>query len=59
MDFAKVVDAIAGFLEREKARFALAGAFALHAYGMSRAMSDVDFVTESGVQEPWDEVLQT
>jgi len=51
LDFTKVVDAIAGFLEKEKASFALAGAFALHAYGLSRATSDVDFVTESGVRE--------
>ena len=51
MDFAKVVDAIAGFLEREDAPLALAGAFALHAYGLSRATSDMDFVTESGVRE--------
>jgi len=51
LDFAKVVDAIAGFLEREKAPFALAGAFALHAYGLSRATSDVDFVTDSGARD--------
>ncbi|MBZ5640152.1 MAG: hypothetical protein LAO51_15505 [Acidobacteriia bacterium] len=51
MDFAKVVDAIAGFLEREGAPCALAGAFALHAYGLSRATFDLDFVTESAVRE--------
>jgi len=51
VDFSRVIDQIAGFLEREKARFALAGAFALHAYGLSRATSDLDFVTESRVRE--------
>lgn len=51
MDFTKVVDSMAGFFEREKVPFALAGAFALHAYGLSRATSDVDFVTESGVRD--------
>ena len=50
MNFSKVIDEIAGFLRREKVRFALAGAFALHAYGLSRATSDVDFVTEAGVR---------
>jgi hypothetical protein len=51
LDFTKVVDSMAGFFEREKVPFALAGAFALHAYGLSRATSDVDFVTESGVRD--------
>jgi len=46
-----VVDVIAGFLEREGAPLALAEAFALHAYGLSRATSDLDFVTDSGVRE--------
>lgn len=51
MDFAKVVDAVAGFLEREGAPVALAGAFALHAYGLARATNDLDFVTESRVRQ--------
>lgn len=51
MDFAKVIDAIVGFLEGEGAPFALAGAFALHAYGLSRATVDLDFVVESTVRE--------
>jgi hypothetical protein len=50
MDFVKVVGAIAEYLEREGARFALAGAFALHAYGLSRATTDLDFVMESDVR---------
>ena len=51
MDFSKVIGEIASFLGRENARFAVAGAFALHAYGLSRATSDLDFVTEAGVRE--------
>ncbi len=51
MDFAKVADAITGFLEREGSPFALAGAFALHAYGLSRATCDIDFVTDSAVRD--------
>lgn len=59
MDFSRVIEAVAGFLERQKARFALAGAFALHAYGLSRATSDLDFVTESGVRERLVEHLES
>jgi hypothetical protein len=51
VDFSRVIDEIAGFLTRENTRFALAGAFALHAYGLSRATSDLDFVTEAGIRE--------
>jgi hypothetical protein len=51
VDFSKVIGEVAGFLERENVRFALAGAFALHAYGLSRATSDLDLVTEAAVRE--------
>jgi len=51
VDFSRVIGEIAGFLRRENVRFALAGAFALHAYGLSRATSDVDFVTEASVRQ--------
>jgi len=51
VDFTKVIAQVTGFLDRENVRFALAGAFALHAYGLSRATSDLDFVTEAGVRE--------
>ncbi len=52
VDFSRVIGELAGFLEREDARFALAGAFALHAHGLSRATSDIDFVTEARIREP-------
>lgn len=51
MNFSRVIGEVAGFLRGENARFALAGAFALHAYGLSRATSDLDFVTEAAVRE--------
>lgn len=51
MDFSKVLGELAGFLGREGARFAVVGAFGLHAYGLSRATSDLDLVTESCVQD--------
>ena len=39
------------FFEREKIPFALAGAFALHAYGLSRATTDLDFVVDSDARD--------
>lgn len=51
MDYARVVEAIAGFLEREGAPLAVAGGFALHAYGWSRATNDIDFVTDAACRE--------
>lgn len=50
MDFAKVIDLLSGFFEREKVPFAVIGSFGLHAYGLTRATTDVDFVTDSGAQ---------
>ena len=47
MDFAMVIDLLSGFFEREKLPFAVIGAFGLHAYGLTRATTDVDFVTDS------------
>jgi hypothetical protein len=41
---------LAGFFEREGIRHAVIGAFALHAYGLSRSTFDLDFVTESAAQ---------
>lgn len=51
MDFSKVIGEIGRFFDKEGTRFALAGAFALHAYGLSRATFDLDFVTEADVRE--------
>ncbi|MEO8349380.1 MAG: hypothetical protein ABI610_10740 [Acidobacteriota bacterium] len=50
MDFPKVIDNVAGFFERENLPFAVIGAFGLHAYGLTRATTDVDFVTDSAAR---------
>jgi hypothetical protein len=50
LDFADVLGKVAAFFEREKQPFAVIGAFGLHAYGLSRATTDLDFVTDFAVQ---------
>jgi hypothetical protein len=50
LDFAKVMRAIAQFFGDEGLAYAIIGAFALHAYGLSRATSDLDFVTDCQAQ---------
>jgi hypothetical protein len=50
LDFGKVIDLLAGFFEREKFPFAVIGAFGLHAYGLTRATTDLDFVTDSAAR---------
>lgn len=47
LDFAKVLQAIASFFDQEGFHYAVAGAFALFAYGLTRATQDLDFVTVS------------
>ena len=51
MDFARVQKEIGEFFEREGFNYAVIGAFALHAYGLSRATRDLDFVTEFPAQK--------
>lgn len=46
MDFTKVLDTVTRFLDQHGFRYALVGAFALSAYGFSRATQDIDFVVE-------------
>jgi hypothetical protein len=50
LDFPKVIDLLAGFFEREKLPFAVIGAFGLHAYVLTRATTDLDFVTDAEAQ---------
>ncbi len=50
MDFAYVLKELATFLQGEGYRFAVIGAFGLHAYGLTRATSDLDLVTELAAQ---------
>ncbi|MGH9868551.1 MAG: hypothetical protein ACREAA_10365 [Candidatus Polarisedimenticolia bacterium] len=52
MDFVRVAAALSDFLRKERFPFAVAGAFALHAYGVSRATADLDFVTDAGARDP-------
>lgn len=59
MNFARVIEAIAGFLDSEEVGFSLAGAFALHAYGLSRATADLDFVTEARIRERLVEFMES
>ena len=47
MDFPRVIGILADFFEREQLPFAVVGAFGLHAYGLTRATTDLDFVTDS------------
>jgi hypothetical protein len=50
LDFGKVLAALASFFEREGHRYAVVGAFGLHAYGLTRATLDLDLATESAAQ---------
>jgi hypothetical protein len=50
VDFGMVLSTLVTFFERESFRFAAVGAFALHAYGLSRATLDLDIATESEAQ---------
>ncbi|HEY3171186.1 MAG TPA: hypothetical protein VGK86_01280 [Thermoanaerobaculia bacterium] len=50
MDFRKVIDLLSGFFEQEKFPFAVIGAFGLQAYGLTRATTDLDFVTDSAAR---------
>jgi hypothetical protein len=51
LDFSKAIREIGRFFERGGFNYAIIGAFALHAYGLTRATQDLDFVTESAAQE--------
>ena len=50
MDFQRVLREVSSFFERETWRYGVVGAFGLHAYGLSRATQDLDFVTEAAAQ---------
>lgn len=50
MDFERVLTEVSRFLTAEHFRFGLAGAFAMHAHGMGRQTSDIDFVVEEKAQ---------
>lgn len=50
MDFARVLDAVIGFLDREGSPYALVGGLAMAAYGMPRTTLDLDLVVPAEVQ---------
>ncbi len=50
MDFERVLELVGGFLDTDRFSYAIIGAFGLHAYGLTRATSDLDFVTEAEAQ---------
>ncbi|HET7291007.1 MAG TPA: hypothetical protein VFM88_01155 [Vicinamibacteria bacterium] len=52
MDFARVLNAVGDFLQRKGYHHAVAGALALHAYGITRATQDLDVVTDAAAQGP-------
>ena len=51
MDFGKVLDTVAEFLDEGEYRYSLVGAFALSACGLSRATQDLDFAVEARAQD--------
>jgi len=46
MEIKKQFELITDFFKKEKIDYALIGAFALYAYGYSRATQDIDFITK-------------
>ncbi len=50
MDFERVLGIVESFFARQKFSYAVIGAFGLHAYGLTRATSDMDFVTQTEAQ---------
>jgi len=51
VNFARILDEVARFMEPRDIRFGVVGAVALQAYGLARATSDLDFVVEAEAQQ--------
>lgn len=51
LDFSKALQTVDAFFERHQRPWALAGAAALSAYGLSRATQDLDFIAERDSQD--------
>ena len=51
MEFEKALALVSEFFRREQSPFAVIGAFALQAYGLTRATQDLDFAAEASAQE--------
>jgi len=52
LDFARVLDMVAQFLDVGGFRYGVVGSFGLHAYGIDRATADVDLVVDEQAQRP-------
>jgi hypothetical protein len=50
VDFARVLETTTHFLDERGFRYALVGAFALSAYGLSRATQDIDLAVDAAAQ---------
>ncbi len=50
MDFGRVFATVSGFLEGEGFPVAVVGAFGLHAFGVTRATRDLDFLTDAAAR---------
>jgi hypothetical protein len=50
LDFGRVLQTLGDFFDRSGFRYAIIGAFGLHAYGLSRGTFDLDFVSQSEAQ---------
>jgi hypothetical protein len=51
MDFGRVFATVSGFLEGEGFSVAVVGAFGLHAFGITRATQDLDFLTDAAARQ--------
>jgi len=52
LDFARVLDMVAQFLDVGGFRYGVVGSLGLHAYGIDRATADVDLVVDEQAQRP-------
>lgn len=59
MNFRRVLETVGKFLTDRGYRYALAGAFAMHGYGLSRATSDLDVVVEARGQKELIDFLES
>jgi len=50
MNFGIILNEVLSFMTDKGCRFAIVGAFGLHAYGLSRATQDLDFILDSVCQ---------
>jgi len=59
VDFAGVLDTVSRFLDGRGFRYALVGAFALSAYGLSRATQDLDLAVDAAARRDLVSLLES